>query len=159
MLYQVGEQVHLPMVAPYDVLPRFHQLKHDNPLPLIGFWHVGDIPSFIIGFLRILSQLPIEEPWPQPFRHGLVLIGSLVMTESIIRQSKRFRDHPPFTIVLIAKCLYACVPVSSSLFLSFAEDHEKPLTERTVCLSLGSFSLSTLQKPFGLRSLGSPPLG
>ena len=75
--------------------------------------------AFTPGFLGRLGKLPVIEPWPEPGRHQMGLLGPIIVTKPVIGQPQGLWQHPAFAIVLTEKGLdpFITIPAASRSFL------------------------------------------
>ena len=58
-------------------------------------------PTLLPGLLDRLLKLPGEEAFTESSANRLRLAGALVVTESVVSEAERLREHPAFAIVLV----------------------------------------------------------
>ena len=66
------------------------------------------------GFLGGLGKLPVIETGAEAAGHGLGLLRTLVVAETVVGQAQGFREHPAFTIVLVQEGFDALFPVAAA---------------------------------------------
>ena len=67
------------------------------------------------GFLGALAELPVVESRAEASSNGLVFLGAIVVSETVVREAKGFREHPAIAVVLANERSDAQYRVSASI--------------------------------------------